>query len=380
MILSIIIPTKNRYTTLLPLLDALCSFESNNFEIVIQDNSDNNKEILNYLESNRDSRIKYFYCGDRLSVIGNSDLAVNHTTGEYICFIGDDDGVMPYIVDVVEWMKKTGIKALRGFKPNYYWPDQKSNYLSNDTSGNLKIKNFDYSIKKISTKKALDFTLKKGGTSIRMLPCLYHGIIQREVLSNIFEKCGTYFPGPSPDMANAIALTKFIDEYTYVDFPVVISGKSTKSTGGQGVLHKHVARIEDVVHLPKDTAKNWSKVIPKYWTGPTIWAESVLKAIENCNIEVVNQLNSSYLYTWLYLFNYRDREEIFKDFKFNVFTVNFFVNYITIFLNRVQFFLNNRFSSSIEKSKNINNIGDAIILINKKVNENKLRLIINIKG
>ena len=380
-ILSIIIPTKNRYTTLLPLLDALCSFESDNFEIVIQDNSDNNEEVINYLEKNKDVRVKYFYFSDELSIIDNSDLAVNHTIGQYICFIGDDDGVMPFIVDVVEWMKQNEIKVLKSFKPNYYWPDQKSTYLSSNTSGNLKIEIFDYTIKKISTKKALDFTLNKGGTSMAMLPCLYHGIVEKRVLEAIFEKCNTYFPGPSPDMANAIALTKFIDEYTYVGFPVVISGKSVKSTGGQGVLHKHISKIEDVIHLPKSTAKYWSNYIPKYWTGPTIWAESVLKAMESCEIGYGNtKFNLEYLYATLYVFNYKNRKLIFKDFKQSVFTFNFFASYFYIFLNRSRIFLKNRFAPSIEKFNNLNNIGQAIELINKKIDDCKLGLHINKEG
>jgi glycosyltransferase involved in cell wall biosynthesis len=377
-ILSIIIPTKNRYSTLLPLLDALCSFISNNFEIVIQDNSENNEAILNYLESNNDVRLKYFYCNDKLSVIDNSDLAVNHAIGDYICFIGDDDGVMPYIVEVIEWMELNGIKALKSFKPNYYWPDQKSNYLSNDTSGNLKHERFNYSIKKVDAKEALDFTLRKGGTSMKMLPCLYHGIVKKEVLNEIFEKCNTFFPGPSPDMANGVALTKFIKEYTYVDFPVVISGKSAKSTGGQGVMHKHVSRIEDVGHLPLNTSKEWTDKIPKYWTGPTIWAESVLKAIDNCDIATgKNKFNYTYLYASLYVFNYANRMVIFKNFQHNIFSFNFYISYIDILNNRVHVFLKNRFSSSIEKYANVKNIGEAIKLINEKVDKSKLGFNVN---
>jgi glycosyltransferase involved in cell wall biosynthesis len=379
-ILSIIIPTKNRYSTLLPLLDALCSFISQNFEIVIQDNSENNEEIINYLERNRDVRLKYFYCGDKLSVSENSNLVVKNSIGNYICFIGDDDGVMPYIVEVVEWMKLNDIKVLKASKPSYYWPDQKSNYLSNDTSGILKYEGFNYSIKKINTKGALDFTLNKGGTSMKMLPCLYHGIVKRELLDAIFDKCDTYFPGPSPDMANAIALTKFIDEYTYVNFPVVISGKSAKSTGGQGVLHKHISRIEDVIHLPKDTVKYWSKEIPKYWTGPTIWAESVLKAMEHCEIDYSkNKFNYAYLNATLYVFNYENRKFIFNDFKHSILTYDFFISYFNIFLNRVRVFFKNRFSSSVEKFNNVRNIGEAIKLINEKVDEYKLGLTANNK-
>jgi glycosyltransferase involved in cell wall biosynthesis len=373
-ILSIIIPTKNRYSTLLPLLDALCRFNSNNFEVVIQDNSENNEEILNYLECNKDLRLKYFYCSDKLSVIDNSDLAVNHTTGDYICFIGDDDGVMPYIVEVVEWMELNQIKALKSFKPNYYWPDQKSNYLSNDISGALIYEKFDYSIKKVDAKGALDFTLKKGGTSMKMLPCLYHGVIKKEVLNQIFKKCNTFFPGPSPDMANGIALTKFIEEYTYVDFPVVISGKSAKSTGGQGVLHKHISRIEDVGHLPEDTAKYWSKEIPKFWTGQTIWAESVLKSLENCgDTENKKNFRYSYLYASIMLFNFGLRKKIFEGFTANIYTLVFFKDFGDLFFKRSKIFVKNRLKKNTDFHKtNIKTIGECISVLVDKVNVNNL--------
>lgn len=373
-LLSIIIPTKNRYSTLLPLLDALCSFDSDNFEIVIQDNSEKNDLILNYLATKKDIRLKYFHSSDRLSVIDNSDLAVSNTVGEFICFIGDDDGVMPYIVDVVKWMKENEIKALKALKPNYYWPDQKSNYLSSDTSGNLKFKGFRYTIKQISSPKALEFTLSKGGTSMDMLPCLYHGIVEKNVLEAIFEKCNTYFPGPSPDMANGIALTKFISEYTYVDFPVVISGKSVNSTGGQGVLHKHVARIEDVAHLPKNTADQWSKEIPKFWTGPTIWAESVLKALQNCGDTVsVRDFRFSYLYASILLFNFNIRKQIFKDFDRNLYSLGFCKDFVFLFVNRSKIFITNRISKKlVNNRKDVKTIGDCIAILNDEINVKSL--------
>lgn len=373
-LLSIIIPTKNRYSTLLPLLEALRGFNSNDFEVVIQDNSENNDFVLNYLQTNIDLRVKYFHRADQLSVIENSDLAVNNSIGEFICFIGDDDGVMPYIVEAVKWMKLNNFKALKAFKPNYYWPNQKSNYLSNDTSGNLKFRNFNYTINKISAEKALEFTLRRGGTSMEMLPCLYHGIVERVVLESIFKKCTTYFPGPSPDMANAIALTRFIDEFIYVDFPIVISGKSISSTGGQGVLHKHVSKIEDVAHLPKDTAKEWSKEIPKFWTGPTIWAESVLKALHNCGDNIsVKRFRYSYLYASIVLFHYSMRKQIFKGFDRTLFSFAFCKDFVIVFVNRSKIFITNRFSRDlINNRKDVKTIGDCINILNDEIKTNFL--------
>lgn len=374
-LLSIIIPTKNRYTTLFPVVDMILSFDLNHeIEIVIQDNSENNQEALTFVEErNQYSNIGYFHENTPLSVIQNSDKAVLNSTGEYVCFIGDDDGVMPNIIEVVKWMKQKGVNALRSIKPQYYWPNQQSSFLSKDVSGILKtFRQYKNTIDIKKTKDALSEVLHKGGTVMGDLPCLYHGIVNRETLNIIYDKTGTFFPGPSPDMANAIALSLVLDTYAHANFPVIISGKSAKSTGGAGVLHKHIARIEDVAHLPKDTAKLWSKEIPKYWTGPTIWSESIVKSVEAMGKSDLKQkINFKYLYAHLMVFNRSHREQIFSDFKL-VKDINFYQFYIAIFLHRVSFFIKTRMGIVQKQYNQLPNIKEAISIIEKQIGVLKL--------
>lgn len=339
----------------------ILSFDLNDdIEIVIQDNTDDNKEALDFIAQRvKYSNLRYFHSSENLSVIGNSDKAVLNSTGEYVCFIGDDDGVMPNIVEVTKWMKENSYKALKSYKPSYYWPNQKSNYLSNDTSGVLQYKKWSNGYKVINTQEALDYTLRKGGVTMEMLPCLYHGIVERKTLDKIFSLANTYFPGPSPDMANAIALTQVIKQYVYVDYPVVISGKSVSSTGGAGVLHQHVAKIEDVKHLPKGTSINWDERIPKYWTGPTIWCESVVKALEVFNNRnAIDKLKFDYLYAYLFVFNNSQVKQIFNKFRYKK-SFTFKVLQLKIFLYRLTVFIKNR-SSNVVKITNVENINSSL--------------------
>lgn len=357
MLLSIIIPTKNRYSTLFSVIDMILSFDLNeSIELVIQDNSNNNTDALNFIAARANYlNLRYFHCSENLSVIENSDKAVLNSSGEFVCFIGDDDGIMPNIVDVTKWMKENDFKALKSYKPNYYWPNQKSNYLSKDVSGILKYKTWKQSdYKLIATSNALAYTLKRGGVSIKMLPCLYHGIVERRTLDKIYDRTSTFFPGPSPDMANAIALTQVLSSYVTVGYPVIISGKSSKSTGGAGVLHQHISKIEDVKHLPRDTAKKWCRDIPKYWTGPTIWAESVLKALLHFeNHKATEQFNFQYLYAYILVFHKIHKEQIFKDFPLKMSGTLKILQY-KIFLYRIRVFISNR----IGNTKIIGNVPD----------------------
>jgi len=367
MLLSIIIPTKNRYSTLFIVVDMLLSFDLNNdIEIVVQDNSDDNKDAIDFFaQKSNFKNLHYYYSSEDLSVIENSDKAVLNSTGEYVCFIGDDDAVMPNIIDVTKWMKENNYNALKSYEPNYYWPNQKANYLSNDTSGVFRYKKWRVgSFEIIKTKEALNYTLNRGAVLIDKLPCLYHGIVNRNTLDEIYKKAKTFFPGPSPDMANAIALTQVIDSYVFVKYPVIISGKSTISAGGAGVLHQHIAKIEDVKHLPKNTSKNWDKRVPKYWTGPTIYAESAIKALEVFqNNEALKKINFDYLYAYIKVFNKKQIHVIFKDFEIKN-PIKIQILKFEIFLFRVLIFISNR-NGSVKKISGIKDIKSAVEIASK---------------
>ena len=94
-VLSIIIPTKDRYIYLKECLKTLnnLSFKDQKVEVIVQDNTIDNKEIVDYLNDLNSNNIKYFHCTDNLSQTGNSDLAMTHVSGKYCCYIGDDDTI-----------------------------------------------------------------------------------------------------------------------------------------------------------------------------------------------------------------------------------------------------------------------------------------------
>lgn len=362
-LLSIVIPTKNRYDTLLLVLDSIIAIKDPELEIVVQDNSDDNKKVLNYLARIQDNRIKYFYSTESISQTGNSDLAVKHSTGEFVCFIGDDDGVMPYIIKITQWMKKNGVECIRGLKPGYFWPKMNLTVTSTNETGFVRIKNnFNYKINKIEGQQMLNKALSFGGTSILGLPVLYHGIVSRKILNKIYTKTKSFFPGPSPDMANAVALCLVLKSYYYLDFPIIISGKSVHSIGGKGILHQHINRLEDVEHLPKTTVLEWNNRIPKYWTGPTIWAASMLKSLSRMgNPNLGERMNYPFLYANIYLFHYNHRKTIFSGFEYKYRGTSFYTYLFYLFLKRSYFYIKNRVNHpGTSKYSGISNIQQAI--------------------
>ena len=107
-------------------LNHILSFDEQDFELIIQDNSDTTR-ILDYLKKNQDSRLKYNYLPERINSVKNMDYAISMAKGKYITMIGDDDTVLPTIFDLVKFANKFGYDAIsqKNVIP-YFWPNFES--------------------------------------------------------------------------------------------------------------------------------------------------------------------------------------------------------------------------------------------------------------
>jgi hypothetical protein len=301
-VLSIIIPTKDRYIYLESCLRGISLRYNNDLvEIIITDNSKQKQEIQALSLFNN---VKYSYMSNPISQVQNFELALEKVTGEYVTMIGDDDGISDLLIDVVGYMKTKKIETLIAPFVSYYWSDVVSRNVMNDFSGKIFFKNYTYKLTEISTAAEVEKCLHLGGGSLCNLPRLYYGIVKKEVLEKVKAACGVYFPGPSPDMANAFSTALYTNTQVLFDAPLFIAGNSAKSAAGLGLSGKHVGSIEANPVLPRDCHVKWSKLVPKYWSGPTIWAESLLKAAElTGNSNLMQKFNYVRLYAYCLSFN-----------------------------------------------------------------------------
>jgi len=274
------------------------SFKSDELELVIQDNSDNNEDIVNFVNSLNSSIVKYFYSKAKLSMSANADLAISHSTGEYVCFIGDDDGVCRNIIDCVKWMKKNEIDALRCIRTEYIWSDSNNNNIQiNFSSACLIYDKPKLNYKYLDPIDELNKILKKGFQTIDYIPVVYNGIVKREVLDKVFEIGNTFFPGGSPDISNGVVLSFFTKKLAYVDFPVIISGTSKMTGGGMYKKKGRSVTLDQVDFIDQSVIENWEKGIPKIWAGRLAWPESGIKGLRYVNrIELIDKLNKNYMF------------------------------------------------------------------------------------
>lgn len=281
-ILSIVVPTKNRYTYLFELIKLLATFGSDEFEMVVQDNSDDNSDFLKNIQLEDYPFVKYYYQKEPVSQAKNSDLSILNSRGEYICFIGDDDGVTRHIIDAVKWMKENNFTILKSALAIFKWPSFVSP-KGYDVSGSVLYNDFSCTYKIVNCRAVLKKLIENGMETLEAMPKVYNGIVKRSVLDKIYSKCQTFFPGPSPDMANAVALALEEESYVYVDAPIIIGGHSVNLGSNAARYKGGIGPLEDQPFIDQKYKDGWSKRIPKVWASRTVWPESAITALKAYN-------------------------------------------------------------------------------------------------
>jgi glycosyltransferase involved in cell wall biosynthesis len=282
-LLSIVIPTKNRqeyaYESALQVLNAT----NDNVQLVIQDNSDNDslysKIQFNFFEN----RIKYNYIPESLSFTDNFSEGIRLSDGKYICFIGDDDGINPEIIDIVEYANRNDIEAIvPEISLSYIWPDTGIKYFSKD-DGNLLITSFNSKVEFYDTKKEVIKLLNYGGQKYLNLKLvkMYHGIFTKSSFEKVKKITGKYIGGLSPDIYSSLTLSLVINKVLKINYPLTIPGVCKQSGAGQAATNNHIGKLESAPHLNGHKDYKWSKNVPRYYSVETIWADSAMAALRD---------------------------------------------------------------------------------------------------
>ena len=94
MLISIIIPTRERADYLKACLATCVAIPDPDIEIVVSDNAsqDHTRDVI---ESFSDRRIVHINPGRRISMRQNFNFGIGKSRGDYVITIGDDDGMLP---------------------------------------------------------------------------------------------------------------------------------------------------------------------------------------------------------------------------------------------------------------------------------------------
>lgn len=303
--LSIVVPTKDRYKYLRSLILLVEELAQGGIELVIEDNTEQNGEILSILSNRTDHStvVKYHHNPIPCDIIKNSDNAILNSSGKYVLYIGDDDGVMPNIMEAVRLMEDQELDALTTLRPNFMWSDSKGSVHWDNMFPNVLLRG-DCSLSRVDGQEELKKLLEQGMQDLGSMPRVYHGIVKRESLDKVYEIFGTFFPGPSPDMANSVALALIGVNTAFVDYPFIIAGiGKTRISGNEKGDRKK--SLKDLTFLPADTQEKWDSKLPLIWTVHTIYPQTAIQVIRKFHREdILSHLNYNTIY-WCFFRSHR---------------------------------------------------------------------------
>ena len=302
-LLSILIATKNRQIYCYSAVKSILEYDNQNIEVIIQDNSDD-KTLEDMLkEFATDKRLVYQYTPPPFSSIDNFNAALHLANGEYVCLIGDDDGVNPEIIEATQWAKDNNVEALVGnIKANYRWSNTGApdTFFTKMTGATLTIQGFKGRVEQVDLENSLNNLMDNGCTNYLdfPLPKLYHGVVKMSVLDKIKAETGEYLKGLSPDIYSAVTLACNVNKLIFIDYPLTIPGVCGQSTSiTEGQLKKHSKRIEDAPHFRDRGDYTWSKEVPRIYCVQCIWADSGFAALrEMKRDDLIAKFNKYSLY------------------------------------------------------------------------------------
>lgn len=335
--LTIIIPTKNRQFYCIESMKQIIDATNESVQIIIQDNSDDEKPLKDFCDRLSLERVLYHYNNRVLSFVDNFSEAVEFSLGEYVCMIGDDDGVLPRIMDIVEIAQKEDIDCfIPGLNSVYFWPSDPP-IVKGAINGYEYISYLDDTIRVVNPQKSLKALLKRGFQDYQKLdvPRLYHGLVHKRVLNLIKNKAGKYFDGLTPDMFMAVALCFVCNKVLAQNVPVTISGICPKSGSSASASGAHTGSLSDAPHFIGHNNYEWDKRIPYVYSVETIWAETGLKSFDIFNSDKLSiSFDSMYFLSRLWAKYPQFHNEIAlsaKEQKISVYKICLYSYYIRIY-------------------------------------------------
>lgn len=228
---SIVIPTRNRHETLHYAVKTCLNQGFEDFEVIVADNSDS-PQTLETLQAFDHPKIRYVKPPSVLSMTGNFEFGVSHANGEYVMVIGDDDGLLPEALAVMDQkIQHTGVQAICAERIFYKWPSTLDPRMRNQAMIPLGCEDTMLPGELLMSK------VVHYETSFHFLPSLYHSAVHRKVLRELKERTGRIFASRSPDLYSGFAVAYLVQEYLFAGTPFTIAGISGKSNGASHLLN-----------------------------------------------------------------------------------------------------------------------------------------------
>ena len=219
---SVVVPTRERAATLRACLATCVAHDRDDVEIVVADNA-SGPETRDVCESFGCRRIRWLRCPEPLSMNDNWERALAAARGEWIMFLGDDDGLMPHAFRELDRLVAAhDVEAVHWQYAVYTWPCMtipgEANRLQILHARDTRMVRWD---------RAIAAMLAHGATPV---PMIYHGLIRRTLVEKAW-RTGRVFEGLSPDYFSGVLFAALAGRFLDTQVPMSLAGLSGRSNG-----------------------------------------------------------------------------------------------------------------------------------------------------
>jgi hypothetical protein len=161
----------------------------------------------------------------------NWEFALGHVADGWVMFIGDDDGLYPGALELLnELVQSHDVAAFSSNCGGFEWPGHFDQHLS----GYLSIP-VATSVRQRRARPQLQRVFD-GNLPYTRLPWLYNGGgASIDLINRLRDENGRFFCSMIPDVYSAVALSSAVEQYLAIETPVAVNGASRHSTGMSGM-------------------------------------------------------------------------------------------------------------------------------------------------
>ena len=246
-LLSICVPSRNRQETFRQTILDLIANPRPDVEFVFADNSDDPSMMDGFMAGIADPRVSYLpSAAEALPMQDNWERTIAAASGNWICFIGDDDYVDPDIADVIAGIIRHApqTEAVAWNKPGFKWPSYRP------FPGNLSV-SLGNDVTHVNRSALVKRMFRwEGASFVPAMPfTIYHGAVSRQTIELVQRfSGGRTFEHPTVDYDFGNKLLFAARNFVFVSRPLSIQGATEKSNSSAiGRFAKALENYENFV-------------------------------------------------------------------------------------------------------------------------------------
>ncbi len=276
---TIVLPTKRRPDTFRHALATALWQDDPGVEIVVQNNGAD-PETRAIVDAAADPRIVYDETAEVLPMTANWERALNQASGDWVTYLGDDDGLLPDACSYVRHVATSmaGLTVIKWNIPDYGWPTAQPSIRDLLCVPNVDKTDIGYLINSVE----LIGDIYKYERQLLTAPTIYCAFTHISLIRRARALYGRYFDTDLPDVHSAIVNLCMAPMFLHLTRPLGVRGVSGHSIGsayGQYEAGRHRRGEFEADNAAADTGgeeARWQPGLFPSWTLEMVIANALL--------------------------------------------------------------------------------------------------------